>query len=101
MVLMFEVVTSITLLPQIWRDVRWRSIALLLLGTCAATPIGIHMLASLPATPIRMALAIVVLVAALLTLRGFALSKEPGWPLSGLGSWPEFSTGAWGASVHR
>ena len=80
MVLMFEVVTSITLLPHIWRDVRWRSIALLLLGTCTATPIGIHMLASLPATPIRIALALVVLVAALLILRGFALSKEPGWP---------------------
>ena len=80
MVLMFEVVTSITLLPQIWRDVRWRSIALLLLGTWAATPIGIHALANLPATPIRIALAIVVLVAAILILRGFALSKEPGRP---------------------
>ena len=31
-------------------------------------------------TPIRMALAIVVLVAAILILRGFALSKEPGRP---------------------
>ena len=80
MVLMFEVVTSIALLPQIWRDVRWRSIALLLLGTWAATPIGIQALASLPATPIRMALAIVVLIAAILILRGFALSKEPGRP---------------------
>ena len=38
------------------------------------------LLASLPATPIRTALAIVVLVAALLILRGFALSKEPGRP---------------------
>ena len=80
MVLMFEVVTSITLLPQIWPDVRWRSIALLLSGTWAATPIGIHALASLPATPNRFALAIVVLIAALLILRGFALSKEPGRP---------------------
>ena len=44
MVLMFEVVTSITLLPQIWQDVRWRSIALLLLGTWVAMPIGIHAL---------------------------------------------------------
>lgn len=80
MVLMFEVVTSIALLPQIWRDVRWRSIALLLLGTWAATPIGIQALAGLPATPIRIALAVVVLIAAILILRGFALSKEPGRP---------------------
>ncbi|MDE0212145.1 MAG: sulfite exporter TauE/SafE family protein [Boseongicola sp.] len=78
MVLMFEVVTSATLLPQIWRDVRWRSIALLLLGTWAATPVGIHVLTRLPAAPVRIALAIAVLIAAVLMLRGFALSKEPG-----------------------
>ena len=78
MVLMFEVVTSIALLPQVWKDVRWRSIGLLLLGTWAATPIGIHALSSLPAAPIRMALAAVVFIAAFLILRGFALTKEPG-----------------------
>ena len=80
MVLMFEVVTSVTLLPRIWKEVRWRSIGLLLLGTWAATPIGIHALSSLPAAPIRMALAVAVLVAAILILHGFALSKEPGRP---------------------
>ena len=80
MVLMFEVATSITLLPQIWKDVRWRSIGLLLIGTWAATPVGIYALANLPATPIRMALAIVVFIAAILILRGFSLSKEPGRP---------------------
>lgn len=80
MILMFEVITSIILLPQIWKEVRWRSIALLLLGTWAATPIGIHALSSLPAAPIRMALAIVVFTAAILILRGFALAREPGRP---------------------
>ena len=80
MVLMFEVVTSIALLPQIWKEVRWRSIGLLLVGTWAATPIGIHALASLPATPIRIGLAVVVIIAAILILRGFALAKEPGRP---------------------
>ena len=80
MVLMFEVATSITMLPQIWKDVRWRSIGVLLIGTWAATPIGIYALASLPATPIRIALAIAVMVAAVLLLRGFALEKEPGRP---------------------
>ena len=80
MVLMFEVVTSITLLPEIWKEVRWRSIGLLLLGTWTATPIGIHALSTLPATPIRMALAVLVFIAAILILRGFALAKEPGRP---------------------
>ena len=78
MVLMFEVVTSITLLPQIWKDVRWRSIGLLLLGSWAATPIGIYALSSLPATPVYIALSVVVFVAAVLILRGFALAKQPG-----------------------
>ncbi|MCG8652873.1 MAG: sulfite exporter TauE/SafE family protein, partial [Pirellulales bacterium] len=63
MVLLFEVVTSIFLLPRIWGDIRWNSILLLLIGTWIATPIGIYGLASLPANPIRIALAIVVFVA--------------------------------------
>ena len=37
MVLMFEVVTSIALLPQIRKEVRWRSIGWLLLATWVAT----------------------------------------------------------------
>lgn len=78
MVLMFEVVTSITLLPQIWKKIRWRSIGLLLLGSWAATPIGIYALSNLPETPVYIALSIVVFVAAVLILRGFALSKQPG-----------------------
>ncbi len=78
MVLMFEVITSVALLPQVWTEVRWRSIGLLLLATWAATPVGIHALSSLPATPIRMALAVVVFIAAILILRGFALAREPG-----------------------
>ena len=52
--------------------------------TWAATPIGIHALANLPATPIRMALAIVVFIAVTLILRGFALSREPGRPAARL-----------------
>ncbi len=80
MVLMFEVATSIYLLPQIWRQVRWKSIAMLLVGTWAATPLGIYALSSLPATPIRVGLAIVVFVAVILLLRGFALRKEPSTP---------------------
>lgn len=80
MVLMFEVATSIALLPRIWKDVEWRSIGLLLIGTCLTTPIGIYALKSLPSAPIRMALAVVVLVAAVLILRGFALARVPGKP---------------------
>ena len=91
MVLMFEVVTSITLLPQIWKKVCWRSIGILLLGSWAATPIGIYALSNLPATPVYLALSIVVFIAAVLILRGFALAKQPGSLATfGLGSWLVF-----------
>lgn len=78
MVLIFEVLTSIVLMPQIWQAVRWRSIGLLLLGTWAGMPVGIHALSTMPPTPIRIGLAVVVFVAAILILRGFTLAREPG-----------------------
>jgi uncharacterized membrane protein YfcA len=78
MVLMFEVATSVGLLRHVWREVEWRSLWLLLAGTCAATPVGIYALASLPADALRIALALVVLVAAILIWRGFALKEAPG-----------------------
>ena len=78
MVLMFEVVTSIALLPQLWKEVQWKSIGLLLVGTWVATPLGIFVLSSVPAAPMRMGLAVIVFVAAVLILRGFALENEPG-----------------------
>jgi uncharacterized protein len=84
MVLMFEVATSLQLLPQVWREVDWRSLMLLLLGTCIATPIGVHALASFPADPVRIALALVVLLSAVAIWRGFALQSVPG-PTATLG----------------
>jgi uncharacterized protein len=80
MVLLFEVATSIYLLPGLWRQVEWRSIIVLLIGTWVTTPIGIYALYSLPPTPIRIALALVVITAAVLILRGFALERVPGTP---------------------
>ena len=80
MVLMFEVATSVYLLPQVWKQVQWRSIVVPLVGTWAATPVGIYALSNLPSTPIRLGLAIVVFAAAILILRGFALRNEPSVP---------------------
>ena len=78
MVLMFEVATSIYLLPGIWKKIDWRSIGFLLAGTWIATPAGIYVLITLPAAPVRIALALVVLLAAIMLLRGFSLEKVPG-----------------------
>lgn len=78
MVLIFEVITSIVLLPSIWSQIRWNSILWLFFGTTLATPIGIYALANLPADPVRIALAFTVLLAAVLMLKGFQLAYEPG-----------------------
>ncbi|MEM7022429.1 MAG: sulfite exporter TauE/SafE family protein, partial [Pseudomonadota bacterium] len=64
MILMFEVATSIGLLRHVWHQVEWRSLWLLVLCTCLATPLGIYALASIPADILRMALAITVFAAA-------------------------------------
>jgi len=80
MVLMFEVATSLHLLVHVWKDVEWRSMALLLVGTWLATPLGIYALVSIPANPVRMALAIAVFVAAVLIWRDFKLRSVPGKP---------------------
>ncbi len=78
MVMMFEVASSIYLLPGIWKKIDWRSIGLLLAGTWIATPVGIYALITLPTAPVRIALALVVLLAAIMILRGFSLEKVPG-----------------------
>lgn len=80
MVLMFEVISSFYLLPGIWKDVQWKSISNLMIGTIVGTPLGIYALASLSATTIRMTLAVTVLTTAILLLRGFTLEKVPGKP---------------------
>ena len=78
MVLLFEVVSSIHLLPFVRREIEWRSVRTLLIGTWLATPIGIYALASVPADPIRIALGLVVLGGAVAMWRGFALQSVPG-----------------------
>lgn len=77
-VFMLEVAASVHLLPKVWPDIDWYSLRWLLLGTFAATPLGIYVLATVPATPIRVAISVVVLVATILIWRGFALRRAPG-----------------------
>ena len=78
MVLMFEILSSLHLLPAIWQRIDWRSVWLLLIGTLIATPVGVYALASLPADPARIVVATIVLAATTLLWRGFALEAVPG-----------------------
>ncbi len=77
-IFMLEIAASLHMLPGIWRDVHWRSIIPLLLGCAVATPIGVQLLAQVPAAPMRIALSIFVIVAVAFLWRGFALKAMPG-----------------------
>jgi uncharacterized protein len=77
-IFMMELAASLYLLPAIWRDVHWRSLVPLIIGTVIGTPIGVWLLSAMPAAPMQIALALFVLTAVSLLWRGFALKTMPG-----------------------
>lgn len=79
-IFMLEVAASAHMLPSIWREVHWRSLLPLILGSLIGTPIGVHALANLPQAPMTVALAAFVLAATFLLWRGFSLTAMPGTP---------------------
>ena len=81
LVLILEVMASINLVPQVWKDIDWYSLRWLLAGSLFATPFGAYLLANIPAEPMRMSISLLVLVAAILLLRGWAWKRMPGRPL--------------------
>jgi hypothetical protein len=77
-IFILEIVASIHLLPGIWRDIHWKSLAPLIVGCAVATPLGVWFLANVPQAPMKIALGAFVLLAAFLLYRGFALKHMPG-----------------------
>ncbi len=77
-IFMLEVTASLHLLPSVWKDVHWRSLIWLIVGCLIATPLGVWALASVPEAPMKIAMAIFVLVAAVAFARGFRLKRMPG-----------------------
>lgn len=96
-IFVMEVVASLHLLPGIWRDVHWRSLAPLTLGCLLATPFGVYLLANVPAAPMQIAMAGFVLLATFLLWKGFALKTMPG-PIASTaaGAASGFANGAFG-----
>ena len=76
-VLILEVLASIRLVPQVWRHIDWSSLRWLLIGSLVATPFGVYLLATIPPTPMRISISLLVLVAAILLMRGFAWKQMP------------------------
>ncbi|MFO1130613.1 MAG: sulfite exporter TauE/SafE family protein [Hyphomicrobiales bacterium] len=96
-IFMLEIAASLHMLPSIWRDVHWRSLAFLLAGTVIGTPVGVYFLANVPQAPMTLALAVFVLVATLLLWRGFALKSMPNGPATlAVGAATGIANGAFG-----
>ncbi len=77
-IFMLEVAASIRLLPEVWKDIHWCSLAPLIAGCLVATPFGVWLLANVPAPPMQMALGIFVLLSTILLWLGYALKAMPG-----------------------
>lgn len=77
-VLILAAVSSVHLLPQVWREVNWRSLWLLLGAAVAATPVGVVLLRRVPAAPMRIVISLLVLAAAVVLWSGVSWSQRPG-----------------------
>jgi uncharacterized protein len=73
-----EIVASVGLLPSVWRDVDWRSLVWIVGGCVVATPVGLAVLARAPENLMRALVSSVVVVAALVLLKGFVVRASPG-----------------------
>ena len=72
-----EVAAGIHLLPSIWRHVHWRSIGIIVVTSIACTPMGVYLLANVPAEPMKIAIAIVVFATAAALLSGLQMRRMP------------------------
>jgi len=77
-IFLLEIAASLHLLPGLWRDIHWRSLIPLVIGTSIGTPLGLMFLTSVPAAPMQIALGLFVFVVTFLLWIGFALKAMPG-----------------------
>lgn len=77
-IFLLEVVASSWLIPKIWNEIDWQSLKWLFPGIALGTPIGVYLLASIPGRPMRIAIAIFVIILVGLLYKGFSLRKMPG-----------------------
>jgi uncharacterized membrane protein YfcA len=77
-IFMLEIAASIHMLPGLWREIHWRSLAPLVIGTAMGTPVGVWFLTSIPPAPMQLALAAFVLIVTALLWSGFSLKAVPG-----------------------
>ncbi len=72
-----ELLTTVNLVPSIWRQIDWRSLRWVVLGCALTTPIGLTVLATLDPNPMRLAVSGCLLAIALAMLSGWAQRLAP------------------------
>lgn len=76
-VFVLEVLASLSLLREAWRDADLRWLRWLVLGNALCIPLGLAVLAWLPEVELRLVLGALLLAAALLLRAGFSAGLEP------------------------
>jgi len=76
--LILEIVASVGLVPHVWRAVDWRLLWWLSAGAVLGMPLGVAMLAHLPADRMRIVISTLVLGASLLIWFGYRFRSSPG-----------------------
>ena len=75
--LAIELLTSVNLLPGVWRQIDWRSLRWVIAGCAVSTPLGLTLLAQLDANPMRLVVSACLMAIALLMLSGLAQRFTP------------------------
>ncbi len=79
-ILILDIVTGIWLLPKTWKDADWKSLSWLALGMVVGVPVGVWLLSTIPAKPMRIAISLVTMGVTLLLWYGFSLKTMPRRP---------------------
>ncbi len=72
-----ELLTSVNLLPGVWRQIDWRSLRWVIAGCALSTPFGLTLLAQLDPNPMRLLVSACLLAIALAMLSGAAQRFAP------------------------
>ena len=75
--LLLEIAASLGLLTQVWGTVAWRLVGWLSAGAVLGMPLGMALLARLPADPMRVVISVLVLGASLLIWFGYRFRGAP------------------------
>lgn len=78
-VFVLEVLASLSLLREAWKDADLHWLRWLVLGNALCIPLGLALLAWLPEVELRLVLGGLLLTAALLLRSGFSAGLEPSW----------------------